>query len=124
MKDGQAETAAFHLALGGITAQVNTLHIIEIYAALRTILVVLSGQGKCIALNQCKCDKYWKGEACNLPSCPASKHSLAECSGNGQCVGPGTCLCDRDYYGAECETEGMVLSHSDTSCCERSIISV
>merc|ERR1712224_525676 len=54
-----------------------------------------SGHGKCEA-GACKCDRTFKGEACDLPACPD------DCNNNGACM-DGVCTCNKGFTGNACE---------------------
>ncbi|XP_043911831.1 attractin-like protein 1 [Protopterus annectens] len=65
-----------------------------------------SGHGKCTtgisAVNRvyCECDKYWKGEACDIPYCKNNCGS----PDNGYCdlTGEKLCVCNDSWQGPDC----------------------
>jgi hypothetical protein len=58
--------------------------------------VECSGRGFCNRNGTCTCNAGYKGEACEVLSCPG------ECSGHGTCKLGGVCDCDADFGGADC----------------------
>ena len=59
-----------------------------------------SGNGRCIAADNCDCDEGWLGVSCDRANCT----SRNECNGNGYCPLPDECICDTSggYTGRDC----------------------
>ena len=66
------------------------------YAHHRLECIECSGRGMCNQNGTCTCQAGYKGEACEVISCPG------ECSGHGTCKLGGRCDCDSGFGGPDC----------------------
>jgi hypothetical protein len=72
-----------------------------------------NGNGKCISVDYCKCDKNYTGDDCSITTCfDVANTNSTVCSGNGNCLKYNKCSCDTDSkiqikkiggVGGECE---------------------
>jgi len=73
------------------------------YGVLGSDLGVCSGNGACVAPNDCDCDIGYAGSDCSKVTCfdiPADDPRA--CNANGTCTNVDTCTCNAGYLGAEC----------------------
>uniref|UniRef100_H2LJV7 Attractin like 1 n=1 Tax=Oryzias latipes TaxID=8090 RepID=H2LJV7_ORYLA len=78
----------------------------EIYYSMNSCPNNCSGHGKCTPGNSavsrvyCECDKYWKGEACDIPycrnNCGSPDHGYCDLTGEKLCV------CNDSWQGPDC----------------------
>uniref|UniRef100_A0A672M8C1 Attractin like 1 n=1 Tax=Sinocyclocheilus grahami TaxID=75366 RepID=A0A672M8C1_SINGR len=78
----------------------------EIFYSINSCPNNCSGHGKCTSGNSiasrvyCECDKYWKGEACDIPycrnNCGSPDHGYCDLTGEKLCV------CNDSWQGPDC----------------------
>jgi len=95
---------------------------------------VCGGAGNCTADDVCICEKFHKGDQCEIScadgvnysgeSCEVTMCSglksfdINVCSGHGTCVGPQNCSCTAGYYGSDCSNYDCygILKSNATVC--------
>ena len=67
-------------------------------------LNVCSGNGTCIADDECQCNSGFLGNNCEYVQCFGISNEMVQqvCNGHGICIGPDVCLCDYNYQGESC----------------------
>jgi hypothetical protein len=69
-----------------------------------SISVQCSGNGLCIANDQCTCHSNYYGNECQFTTCFGKNSTVNNvCSGNGNCTNLDTCICKPDFGGNECQ---------------------
>ncbi|XP_056152628.1 attractin-like protein 1 isoform X1 [Lampris incognitus] len=78
----------------------------EIFYSINSCPNNCSGHGKCTTGNSisshvyCECDKYWKGEACDIPYC--RKNCGSPDHGYCDLTGEKLCVCNDSWQGPDC----------------------
>ena len=104
-KAGSGRTAVDLHANSSNSVQVSSNFYVLNNRQMTTCLVLL-GHGVCSSFDNCDCEAFWKGDACDLPHCPSAENENVDCSGNGQCIGPQFCLCNDTHFGEHCQRPG------------------
>ncbi|KAG7249383.1 hypothetical protein CRUP_005442, partial [Coryphaenoides rupestris] len=88
----------------------------EIFYSINSCPSNCSGHGKCTTGNSisshvyCECDKYWKGEACDIPYC----HNNCGSPDRGYCdlTGEKLCVCNDSWQGRNMAAAVMAANGS------------
>jgi hypothetical protein len=69
-----------------------------------TNITVCSGNGQCIAPNNCSCNANYAGTDCSSFKCfGVDSKDSSVCSSRGKCTRPDSCTCDNGYLGNNCQ---------------------
>ena len=132
VKDVQAEAHAKHqmsalvssagLDLTALSLPVNSCIIVQVHVhsyhnvdlKMSIFSPCISGNGKCVGPDTCKCNDGWGGQLCSDFDCSFGNRS-GDCSSNGNCTALGMCACNPGYCGNDCQYPSEtdhVLDHS------------
>jgi hypothetical protein len=69
-----------------------------------SVSVQCSGNGLCVANDQCICHSNYFGNECQFTTC-FGKNSTSKnvCSGQGNCTNLDTCTCNTNFGGSDCQ---------------------
>uniref|UniRef100_A0A673AW35 Attractin-like 1b n=1 Tax=Sphaeramia orbicularis TaxID=375764 RepID=A0A673AW35_9TELE len=102
----EVETTSGYALLHFFSDAAYNLTGFEIFYSINSCPNNCSGHGKCTTGNSiasrvyCECDKYWKGEACDIPycrnNCGSPDHGYCDLTGEKLCV------CNDSWQGPDC----------------------
>uniref|UniRef100_A0A8D3BX29 Attractin-like 1b n=1 Tax=Scophthalmus maximus TaxID=52904 RepID=A0A8D3BX29_SCOMX len=102
----EVETTSGYALLHFFSDAAYNLTGFEIFYSINSCPNNCSGHGKCTPGNSvasrvyCECDKYWKGEACDIPycrnNCGSPDHGYCDLTGEKLCV------CNESWQGPDC----------------------